>query len=212
MAVKVKICGLSTPETIEAAIKNGASHIGLNFFAPSPRSISFDQARALSAHIPDRIRRVGVFVDPSDALLEQAIEAGRIDIVQLHKTEPGRVAAIRAYCQREAWSAVGIRTREDLNTIRQHVGAADFLLYDTLQPDGAALPGGMGTRFDWVLLNGFDHPLPWGLAGGLTADNVAQAIRTTGAQLVDTSSGVESAFGIKDVDKIAAFLKAAACI
>ncbi len=210
MPIKTKICGLKTPETIDAAIKNGASHIGLNFFPPSPRSISFDEARALSGPVPGHVRRVGVFVDPANALLEQAIDAGTLDVIQLHKTAPSRVAEIRAYWGRETWSAIGIRTADDLKVAALHVGASDFLLYDTLQPDDAALPGGMGVRFDWTLLAGFVHPLAWGLAGGLTPDNVSEAIRVTGAPLVDTSSGVESSPGIKDVDKIAAFLKAAA--
>ncbi|MFO1241422.1 MAG: phosphoribosylanthranilate isomerase [Sphingomonadaceae bacterium] len=210
MPVKTKICGLRTPETIDAAIKHGTSHIGLNFYPPSPRSISFDEARALVGPIPHHVRRVGVFVDPCNALLEQAIEAGNLDVIQLHKTTPGRAAAIRAQCERETWSAIGIRTADDLKSAAFHIGASDFLLYDTLQPDDAALPGGMGVRFDWTLLAGFVHPMAWGLAGGLTPNNVAEAIRVTGAQLVDTSSGVESAPGIKDVDKIAAFLKAAA--
>lgn len=212
MPAKAKICGLKTPETIDAAIKNGASHIGLNFFPPSPRSISFDQARVLAERIPDHVRRVGVFVDPSDPLLEQAIEAGRLDTVQLHKTEPERAAAIRERFGTETWSAIGVRTADELKAVARHAGASDFLLYDTLQPDDAALPGGMGVRFDWSLLAGFKHPLPWGLAGGLTPENVAEAIHITGTQLVDSSSGVESAPGIKDVDKIAAFLKAIARI
>lgn len=212
MPVQTKICGLSTPETLDAAIKGGASHVGLNFFPPSPRNVSFDQARALAERIPGHVRRVGVFVDPCNALIDEAVEAGRLDIVQLHKTAPGRVAAIREHCGRETWSAIGVRTAVDLKAAARHIGAADFLLYDTLQPEDAALPGGMGVRFDWGLLAGFAHPLPWGLAGGLTAANVAEAVCITGARLVDTSSGVESAPGIKDVDKIAAFLKATASL
>lgn len=210
MPVQAKICGLSTPETIDAAIKGGASHIGLNFFPPSPRHISFEQARALAARVPPHVRRVGVFVDPCNALLDQAIEAGALDIVQVHKTTAARTAAIRDHTGRETWAAIGIRTTEDLNGAEKAGSAADFILYDAAQPDDAPLPGGMGTRFDWSLLRNFRHPLPWGLAGGLTAGNLAEAVRATGARLVDTSSGVESAPGIKDVDKIAAFLKAAA--
>lgn len=212
MPAQAKICGLKTPETIDAAVRGGASHIGLNFFPPSPRSVSFDQARALAPRVPGHVGKVGVFVDPCNALLEQAIEAAQLDVIQLHKTEAGRAAAIRQQFKRDVWSAVGIRTTEDLKAVARFAGTSDFLLYDALQPEGAALPGGMGTRFDWTLLTGFAHPLPWGLAGGLTADNVGEAIRITGATLVDTSSGVESSPGIKDVDKIAAFLKAAATL
>ena len=208
MPVQAKICGLSTPETIDAAIKRGASHIGFNFFPPSPRSVSFERARELAARVPSHVRKVGIFVDPCNALLDQAIDAGQLDIVQLHKTTPGRTAAIKHYTKRETWAAIGVRVALDLKVAAGLRDAADFLLYDAGLSKDAALPGGMGVRFDWALLDGFVHPLPWGLAGGLTPENVTDAIRTTGAALVDTSSGVESAPGIKDVDKIAAFLKA----
>lgn len=212
MPLETKICGLSTPETIDAAIKGGASHIGFVFFPPSPRDIGFDRARELAVRIPDHVRRVGVFVDPCNALIDQALEAGQLDVLQLHKTTPGRTAAIRLHARRETWSAIGIRTARDLALAASYRDAVDLLLYDAGQPDDAALPGGMGIRFDWSLLAGFGHPLPWGLAGGLTAANVGEAVAATGARLVDTSSGVESAPGIKDVDKIAAFLKATASL
>ncbi len=151
-----------------------------------------------------------MFVDPDDALLDAAIAAGRLDILQLHKTTPDRVAAIRARTGREVWAAVAVKTRADLAPAASFAGAADRLLYDAKTPDSAALPGGMGLRFDWTLLQGHAHPLPWALSGGLTPDNVVEAIRVTGATAVDVSSGVESAPGVKDVDKIAAFLKAVA--
>lgn len=212
MSVQAKICGLSTPETIDAAIRGGASHVGFVFFPPSPRNIGFERARELAIRIPDHVRRVGIFVDPCNALIDQALEAGQLDVLQLHKTTPGRTAAIRQYARRETWGAIGIRTARDLALAASYRDAVDRLLYDAGQPEDAALPGGMGTRFDWSLITGFDHPLPWGLAGGLTAANVAEAVGITRAPLVDTSSGVESAPGIKDVDKIAAFLKAAASL
>lgn len=212
MPVQAKICGLSTPETIDAAIKGGASHIGFVFFPPSPRNIGFERASELGARVPGSVRKVGVFVDPCNALLDQAIEAGQLDVIQLHKTTPGRTAAIRNHTKLETWGTIGVRTAQDMKDASAYRDAADLLLYDAGQPEDAALPGGMGIRFDWSLLDGFVHPLPWGLAGGLTADNVAEAIRATGAALVDTSSGVESAPGIKDVDKIAAFLKATASL
>ena len=212
MPVEAKICGLSTPETIDAAIRGGASHVGFVFFPPSPRNIGFERARELAALIPDHVRRVGVFVDPCNALIDQALEAGQLDILQLHKTTPGRTAAIRQYARRETWGAIGVCSAQDLAMAQSYRDAVDMLLYDAGQPEGAALPGGMGLRFDWGLLAGFAHPLRWGLAGGLTAANVAEAVGITGAALVDTSSGVESAPGIKDVDKIAAFLKATASL
>lgn len=205
-----KICGLSTSDTLDAAIGAGASHVGFVFFPPSPRNLSAARAAELAARVPGHVARVGVFVDPDDALLEQTMAAGQLDAVQLHKVTPARAAAVRARFGRETWAAVAIRTRVDLDTAASYAGAADRLLYDAKTPEGAALPGGMGLRFDWALLDGFRHPMPWALSGGLDPSNVAEAIRRTGAALVDVSSGVEASPGIKDVDKIRAFLKAAA--
>lgn len=205
-----KICGLSTPDTLAAAIRGGASHVGFVFFPPSPRHLAFDRAAALATDVPTHVARVGVFVDPDDMLLDHAIAAGRLDTLQLHKTAPERAAAIRARTGRETWAAVAIRTRADLDAVRSYLGAADRILYDAKTPPGAALPGGMGIRFDWSLLDGFRHPLPWALSGGLDATNVATAIARTHAPIVDVSSGVERAPGVKDVDKIAAFLQATA--
>ncbi|AQR73074.1 phosphoribosylanthranilate isomerase [Sphingomonas sp. LM7] len=210
MPVTAKICGLSTPETLDAAIAHGAAQVGFVFFPPSPRTLSFEQASGLADRVPARVRKAGVFVDPDDALLDAAIAAGRLDIVQLHKTAPDRAAAIRASTGREVWVAVAVKLRTDLAAAAGFAGAADRILYDAKTPDTAALPGGMGLRFDWTLLQGYAHPLPWALSGGLTPDNVAEAVRVTGAGAVDVSSGVESAPGVKDVDKIAAFLKAVA--
>ncbi len=212
MPVQVKICGLSTPETLDAAIADGASHIGFVFFPPSPRSVSFDMVRGLAERVPGHVQKVGVFVEPCNALLEQAIVAGQFDIIQVHKTPANRVAAIAAHVSRPCWAAIPVKTRADLAAASAYRGAAERILYDAKLPDDADLPGGMGVRFDWTLLSGFAHPLPWGLAGGLTPDNVAEAVRVTSAALVDVSSGVESSLGIKDVDKIAAFLKAASIL
>jgi len=209
MPIRTKICGLSTPETLDAAIANGATHVGFVFFPPSPRNLTMERAAGLAARTPGHVRRVGVFVDPDDALVDAAFAAGRLDAIQLHRTPPARAAAIRARLSRELWAAVAVKTRADLDTAVDYRGAADIVLYDAKTPDDAALPGGMGLRFDWGLLDGVRHPLPWGLSGGLDPANVAEAIRRTGAPLVDVSSGVESAPGVKDVDKIAAFLKAA---
>ncbi|WP_267379518.1 MULTISPECIES: phosphoribosylanthranilate isomerase [unclassified Sphingomonas] len=210
MTVAVKICGLSTPATLDAAIGGGAAHVGFVFFGPSPRNLSFDRAAQLAERVPGHIDRVGVFVDPDDELLTRAIEAGRLATVQLHKTPPARAAAIRARFDRALWAAVAVKTRADLDAARGFIGAADRILYDARTPEGAALPGGMGVRFDWSLLDGFAHPLPWALSGGLDPANVREAIRRTGAETVDISSGVESAPGVKDTAKIAAFLAAVA--
>ncbi|WP_230768911.1 phosphoribosylanthranilate isomerase [Sphingomonas sp. Leaf4] len=207
---RFKICGLSTPETLAAALSAGASHVGFVFFPPSPRHLGFDKAAGLATQVPGGVAKVGVFVDPDDALLDAAVTAGRLDAIQLHKTAPTRIAAIRARFGRETWGTVAVKTRADLDGARALGGAADRVLYDAKTPEGAALPGGMGVRFDWTLLAGFAHPLPWALSGGLDAGNVAQAIRVTRAPLVDVSSGVESAPGVKDVQRIAAFGRAVA--
>jgi phosphoribosylanthranilate isomerase len=207
MPVTAKICGLSTPETLDAAVAGGASHVGFVFFPPSPRNVGFDQVRALAARVPGHVEKVGVFVAPDEALLGAAIATG-LDAVQLHKVTPERAAAIRARIP--VWVAVAVKTRADLAAADPFHGAADRILFDAKTPDSAALPGGMGLRFDWRLLQGYRHAQPWALSGGLDPVNVTEAIRITGAALVDVSSGVESAPGIKDVDKIAAFLKAVA--
>ena len=205
MPVRAKICGLSTPETVAAAVRGGASHVGFVFFAKSPRNVLPEQVAALAT--PDAIARVGVFVDPDDALLAHAIAQGRLGVVQLHgKESPERAAAIRARFDVAVWKAVPVKLRADLAAARPYAGAADRILYDAKTPDAADLPGGMGLRFDWRLLEGFDHSLPWALSGGLDQRNAAEAVAISGARLLDVSSGVESAPGVKDVDKIAAFL------
>ncbi|HEX4693433.1 phosphoribosylanthranilate isomerase [Sphingomonas sp.] len=208
--VTAKICGLSNPETLDAAIAGGASHVGLVFFPPSPRAVSFEAAAGLAARVPSHVAKVGIFVDPCNALIDEAIEAGALDVIQLHSVTPGRAAALKQHTGLEIWVAVPIKTRSDLDSATKYEGAADKIVYDAKTPGGAALPGGMGLRFDWSVLDGFHHPLPWALSGGLTPDNVAEAARRTGATLVDVSSGVETAPGSKDVDKIAAFLQAVA--
>jgi phosphoribosylanthranilate isomerase len=208
MPLLTKICGLSSPETLDAAIAGGASHVGFMFFAPSPRNLDFDRARGLAQRVPERVTRVGVFVDPDDALIEAAVAAGQLAALQLVDTTAARRAHIKARTGLEIWSVLPVRSSADLAG-RHHIEAADRILYDAKTPEGAALPGGMGVRFDWSLLKGLSHPLPWGLAGGLTAENLADAVAMTGARMVDTSSGVESAPGVKSVDKIAAFLESA---
>ena len=215
MMTFAKICGLTSADTAIAALRGGAEYIGYVFYPPSPRHVSFDQVRSInqalgnSATTRSRGKVVGVFVDPDDALVDGAVFCGELDAIQLHRTSPERTDHLRRFSGCETWAAVAVKTRADLDSARTYVGAADRVLYDAKTPPGAALPGGMGLRFDWGLLDGFRHPLPWALSGGLDPANVADAIRRTGAPLVDVSSGVESAPGVKDVDKIAAFLKAA---
>ncbi len=209
MTTQIKICGLSTPETVSAAIAAGASHIGLNFYPPSPRFVSEDLVAQLAAIAGDHVLKVGVFVDPDNAFLGDHVKAGAMDAIQLHgKETPDRVRDVKARFGLPVWKILSVETAEDVAGASDYEDVADFLLFDTKTPKGT-LPGGMGLGFDWSLLEHYDGALPLGLAGGLTPDNVADAIRKTGAALVDTSSGVETAPGVKDVDLIAAFCKAA---
>jgi phosphoribosylanthranilate isomerase len=209
LSIQVKICGLSTPETLDAAIQRGASHVGFVFFPKSPRNLTPDRAASLAACVPAHVKSVGLFVDPTDDDLVRILSQVRLDIIQLHGHEtPETVARIAKTHGREVWKAIPVRTAADRDAAARYKGAANLILYDAKPPEGADLPGGNGLRFDWTLLNGHRHPLPWALSGGLDVGNVAEAIRVTGARLVDVSSGVESVSGVKDVDKIAAFLKA----
>ena len=211
--VTAKICGLSTPETVDAAVAHGASHAGFVFFPKSPRHVPFEKAGSLTMRLPRHVGRVGVFVDAEEAVIDQAIRIGGIDTLQLHgKEPPERLAALRArHPGIGIWKAISIRTRADLDAANLYRPVADLILYDAKTPEGT-LPGGMGLRFDWILLDGFRHPQRWALSGGIDADNVADAAGRTGAKLIDTSSGVESAPGIKAVDKIAAFLQRVATL
>ncbi len=202
--ITAKICGLSTAVTLASALTGGARHVGFVSFPASPRHLDPPAFAGLASQVPGHVARVGVLVDPDDALLAEL--SPHLDAIQLHRTPPARVAAIRARFGREVWAAVAVKTRADLDSARSYVGAADRILYEAKTPDDAALPGGMGLRFDWNLLTGCRHPLPWALSGGLDAANVVDAIRITGATLVDVSSGVERAPGDKDTAQIAAFL------
>lgn len=206
MSVQAKICGLSTPEALEAAIAGGASHVGLVHYAPSPRHLTLDAAAALRNRAAGRIKTVLLLVNPEPRDLVRAMEAVHPDAVQFHGAEtPEYLGKLKRHLPAEIWKALGLRDADALARSTRFAGAVDRILYDA---PASALPGGTGTRFDWSLLAGHHHAIAWGLAGGLSSDNVAEAIRATDAPLVDVSSGVESAPGIKDVDKIAAFLKA----
>ena len=204
--IQIKICGLTSEAAIDAAAKAGASHIGLVHYEPSPRHVSLEQAAGLRMRTPPGLKIVLLLVNADPELTQKAIERVRPDVVQFHGSEtPEWLQIVREQMKVEVWKALGVKSREILLRSDRFVGAADRLLFDA---PAQALPGGTGTRFDWSLLREFDHRLPWGIAGGLTPDNVAEALLETGAKLVDTSSGVESAPGVKDVDKIAAFCKA----
>jgi phosphoribosylanthranilate isomerase len=209
MPTLIKICGIKTAEALDASINAGASHVGFVFFAKSPRDVDIEQAAALSARAAGRVKCVGLFVDPDNAFIDAVRAQVRLDIIQLHGEErPAAANMIRQRNGLETWKAISIRTRADFAEAQKYRGSVDRVLYDAKPPEGADLPGGNGMQFDWNLLSGVTHPLPWALAGGLHPGNVAEAIRRTGAHMVDTSSGVESAPGIKDVAKIAAFCKA----
>ena len=209
-APAIKICGLTNARALDAAILARADYAGFVFFSPSPRNLSIADAAALSARAEGRITRVGLFVDASDAAIADAVTAARLDALQLHGSEtPARAAQLKAHFGLPVWKALPIAAKSDVDRAAAYAGAADLILFDAKTPKGSSLPGGMGLSFDWSLVAGWKSPIAWGLAGGLTPSNVDEAIRLTAAPLVDTSSGVESAPGVKDMDKIAAFCKAA---
>ena len=208
-APKIKICGLNTASAVEAAIAARADYAGFVFFPPSPRHVSLTLAADLTTRAEGRIQRVGLFVDADDDTLAEALAAARLDVIQLHgKESPERAGQIKARFGLPVWNALAIACADDVAKAGAYTGAADLILFDAKTPKGA-LPGGMGLSFDWTLLAGFKGALPWGLAGGLTPDNVGEAARLTGAALLDTSSGVESAPGVKEDSLIAAFCAAA---
>ncbi len=206
----VKICGLSTPATLDAALSAGADMVGFVFFPKSPRHIDFETARVLGGRARGRARIVALTVDPDDALLQDVVDALDPDVLQLHgKESPERVAGIGARFGRLIMKAIGVETPEDLVAAGTYDGAADFLLIDAKPPKGATVPGGNGLAFDWRLVREFAPMRPWLLSGGLDATNVTEAVGATGARGVDVSSGVERAPGVKDEVKIAAFVAAA---
>lgn len=210
MAPRTKICGINTAAALDAALGARADHVGLVFFAPSPRNLSLTDAAQLGARAAGRIGKVGLFVDATDVMIAEAVAAGGLDAIQLHGIEsPARAAELRTRHGLPVWKALPVTQASDLDRAKDFVGATDLILFDARAPVGADLPGGLGLVFDWTLLAGYRAPLPWGLAGGLSPDNVGEAVRITSAPLVDVSSGVESAPGVKDVDRIAAFCKAA---
>jgi len=209
MSLFVKICGLSTPETVEAAVEHGAAMVGFVFYPASPRHVTPDQAAELVAPLPSGVDRVGLFVDPDDATLSETLGRAALDLIQLHGSEsPERVAEVRERFQRPVIKAIKLAQPDDLNEARRHDGIADWLLFDARPPAGVAgaLPGGNGLPFDWTMLKGQRFSRPWMLSGGLTPDNLALAVKTAGAHAVDVSSGVESTPGKKDILKIVAFL------
>lgn len=209
--IRVKICGLSDAAGVSAAVSAGAGYVGFVFFAKSPRNVSVAQAASLALEVPPGIAKVALVVNADDSALDEITAAVPLDMLQLHGSEsPERVAEIRGRYGLPVMKAIGIAGPEDMGAIDHYAAVADQLLIDAKPPKGAELPGGNGLAFDWRLLAGRKYwTRPWMLAGGLTAENVAEAIRLTGARQVDVSSGVESAPGVKDAAKIAAFCEVA---
>ena len=209
MAVDVKICGITDPDAMEAAVKYGAALAGFVFFPPSPRNIAPDRAAMLARRVPERVIRVGLFVDPDDGLIDAVLAQVPLEAIQLHGEEPaGRCTDLRARTGRRVYKAVTVRAAEDLDAADRYAKVCDRLLFDAKPPKDAARPGGNARAFDWAVLEGRSWPVPWLLSGGLTPANVGGAIRMTGCPGVDVSSGVEGAPGRKDPAKIKAFLEA----
>ena len=210
MSLIVKICGLSTPESLEVALDAGADMVGFVFFPPSPRNISFDAARALGKRVRGRAQKVALSVDADDALLDAVVESLQPDLLQLHgKETPARVAALKKRYSLPVMKALAVEAKTDLSAVTDYVAVADRLLFDARAPREATRPGGLGKPFDWRLLENLDPGVPFMLSGGLDAGNLGEALRITHAPGIDVSSGVERAPGEKDVDKIRAFVRAA---
>lgn len=211
MTIDAKICGLATAEAVDAAAAGGARYIGLNFYPKTPRYVAPAVAAGLAARCPERVGKVGLFVDAPDDYIAGVLAEVRLDVLQLHGGEPpDRVAAIRRRFGLPVMKAVKIADAADVANAETYEPVADMLLFDAKPPAAMtdALPGGNALAFDWRLLAGRTWRVPWLLSGGLHAENVAAAVRATGAAAVDVSSGVESAPGAKEPAKIRAFLAA----
>lgn len=209
--ISVKICGLTAPEHVRAAVEAGARYIGFNFFPKSPRYAPIDRAAALARDVPVGVAKVALAVNFTDAHLDEIVAGVPLDMLQLHGTEsPERVAEVKSRYGLPVIKAIGVAEAEDLTAIDLYSDVADQLLVDAKPPKNSQLPGGNGLPFDWRLLAGRKYwRTPWMLSGGLNPDNVAEAIRMTGARQVDVASGVESAPGVKDAGLIRSFIDAA---
>jgi phosphoribosylanthranilate isomerase len=212
VTVRAKICGLKTPETVAAAAASGADFVGFNFFARSPRFVAPADAATLGRLLPAHVIKTGLLVDDPDDRIATILAACPLDLLQLHGTEtPERVAAIKARFGIPVMKVIKVRGTADIDGAGQFRDVADRLLFDAQPPADLknALPGGNAVSFDWDLLAGFTSPLPWMLSGGLTAGNLAEAVRRSGASVIDVASGVEDRPGEKSVNKIKEFLAAA---
>lgn len=207
--IRVKFCGLTESADIPAALHAGAAYMGFVFFESSPRNLRLEDAAFMASNVPPGLCRVALTVNANDDLLDRLTQVVSIDMLQLHGSEPpDRVAAVKARYGLPVMKAVGIADANDLPALDAYSKVADQLLVDARPPKGAALPGGNGLSFDWRLIAGRRWPVPWMLAGGLTPQNVAEAVRLTGARQVDVSSGIEAAPGLKDGDRMRAFTAA----
>lgn len=210
MSVDVKICGLSTLESVAAASSGGAKFVGFVFYPPSPRNLTPEQAAPLASSVPSGVARVGVFVDPEDELLARVLAKAPLDLIQLHGEEtPERVGAIKRKFGKQAIKAIKISGEADLGEAARYFAVADWLMFDARPPKDSSRPGGNALAFDWELLRRRRWPLPWMLSGGLNPGNLGEAARISGARVFDVSSGVESRPGVKDTAKIKQFLAVA---
>ncbi len=204
----MKICGLTSERSIKHAVTAGADYIGFVFFRKSPRYLTFNQAADLAKFIPENVMTVALVVDPTNDLLADIMRHVRIDMIQLQgKESPQRVSEVKELTGLPVMKAVGVSEPQDLSIIDTYASVADQLLIDAKPPKGSILPGGNGLAFDWKLISGKHWKVPWMLAGGLNAENVTEAIQTTGTAQIDVSSGVEKAPGNKDPDKVTRFIQ-----
>ncbi|MDG1999182.1 MAG: phosphoribosylanthranilate isomerase [Amylibacter sp.] len=207
--MRTKICGLSTDAEVLAAVDAGAAYVGFVFFEKSPRNVSIAQARELALRVADGVCKVALVVNPSNAELDAILAEVPVDMLQLHGSEsPKRVIEVKSRYGLPVMKAVGVANADDLGKLNNYASVADQILVDAKPSPNADLPGGNGLSFDWQLISGRRWAVPWMLAGGLTPENVTEAVKITGAQQLDVSSSVESAPGVKDVAKISAFLAA----
>lgn len=211
MSVQAKVCGVTTPESVESAVKGGAYFIGFVFFRKSPRYISPEKAAALSARIPSGIKKVAVLVDPMDNEIDEIFESFEPDYLQLHGNEsPERVREVRATYSVPVIKAIKVRSSDDVAMSGAYAKVADMLLFDARAPENSALPGGNGLVFDWNLIKNRKFTIPWLLSGGLNGENLETAVKTTGARMVDASSSLESEPGVKNPKLVREFLETCA--
>ena len=210
MTVEVKICGLDRPETVDGAVKAGAEMLGFVFYPPSPRNLTASAASHLTDRVPAGVKRVGLFVDPTDEMITTVLNQNVLDLIQLHGNEPPeRVAEIKDITRLKVIKVLKVTDIRDLKYVSVYQGVAEWLMFDALAPKNMkrALPGGNALSFDWNILARANIPTPWILAGGLNLENVKDAMSTSGAKVVDVSSGVEKQPGVKCVEKIQSFIQ-----